>query len=192
MKKIQLFTSILCLFFSLSFSSPVTAQILGNRLILDINNISFTQRELEVYILVRKILDHQVNMQENYRMKQELWVPSLEDFKNDMLMVMESERLRQSRGSEQERQKLYAEVETATQNNFIQGYIILLGINSQDLKAAVDKYMLTLALKKNPEIYGKNNKQKISFEEWISQLEKSYFLHFFNEADIYKPITPNI
>jgi hypothetical protein len=173
---------------------PAFAQILGARAILEISKTAYTQRSMEIYLLVRFIL--QGGNVSEYHLRKENWLTALQNFKKDMIIATESERLRQLRLSESEQTELLGKVNTALQAKAIQGYVIVLGITQADIRNAVNKFVLTDILIKNAEqSFRSNSKNKgtaFNFEEWETQLERSYFIRFFSEAEIFKPITPNL
>lgn len=158
-----------------------SAYTLGDRLLLEINDYSYTQRQLEAHFLVQETIwsDYEkeiINARD--------WVKLLNIFREDMLILLEAERYGWHRPTERD-------IELARQN-------ILKNqtrIQSEFIRLGIDKDMLTDIIIANLKInsYRKNQKSESKGKkpEWLLKLERKSFIRFYRDSSTYFPIFPS-
>ena len=152
---------------------------LGDRLLLEINNYSYTQRQLEAHMLVKKNIEARYQTGELFN--QNNWRDLLNTFQQDMLILLEIERYGWYDPS-------LADIETA-QHNILRN----LGNNPTDfVRLGIDSSMLTNLIISNLKISLYRNRQTTLNEgnSWLEKLAKKNYLRLYHQSSIYQPIFP--
>jgi hypothetical protein len=169
----------------LMFALQVQAEpILGDRIILKINTSVFSQRDMELHLMILAALDD-VRSPKLFPLTNSNWLQALLLFKNDMLTYSEAEKLRQLRFEEQERSKQLATVTSNLANATYQENIKRLGIKNAEISEHLSKILIITQLKRSLE---DKTKSKEDYNTWLTKTEKNYFFRFFEDAQTYKPI----
>lgn len=171
-----LFTSILALFCS--------AYQLGDRLLLQINNVSYTQRQLEAHTLIREALRVTLSSTERLVISAQVWRDLLDKFREDMLILLELERYDRYRPSK-------ADIDTARR------YVLQKQVELQAdfVRLGIDDNMLTELLAVNLKInaYRRAQKQKtttMTKPRWLQKIEQRNFVRFYRGSSLWMPIHP--
>ena len=153
--------------------------VLGDRLLMEINTYSYTQRQLEAHMLIKKNIE--VRYQMTTLFSQDNWRDLLNTFRQDMLILLEIERYGWYEPSP-------ADIETAQQN-----ILRNLGNNPADfVRLGIDSSMLTNLIVSNLKIALYRNRQTTLNQgnSWLEKLEKKNYLRLYHQSSIYQPIFP--
>lgn len=153
--------------------------ILGDRLLLEINTYSYTQRQLEAHMLVKKNIEAHYQTTELFN--QDNWRELLNTFQQDMLILLEIERYGWYEPSP-------ADIETAQQN-----ILRNLGNNPADfVRLGIDSSMLINLIISNLKIALYRNRQATLSEDnsWLEKLAQKNYLRLYHQSSIYQPIFP--
>ena len=159
-----------------------SAYQLGDRLLLQINNVSYTQRQLEAHTLIREALQVTQPSTERLVISAQVWRDLLDKFREDMLILLELERYDRYRPSE-------TDIDTARryvmqQQAKLQADFVRLGI---------DDNMLTELLAVNLKInaYRRAQEQKTTAKpRWLHKIEQRNFVRFYRGSSLWMPIQP--
>ena len=154
--------------------------VLGDRLLMEINTYSYTQRQLEAHMLIKRNIEARYHQTATF-FSQDNWRDLLNTFRQDMLILLEIERYGWYEPSP-------ADVETAQQN-----ILRNLGNNPADfVRLGIDSSMLTNLIISNLKITLYRNRQ-ITLNQgnsWLEKLEKKNYLRLYQQSSIYQPIFP--
>ena len=190
-KKNTIFFFFLILFqaFTLNASSSKEHSALLNRVILNINKTHYTQRELEVYFFVKKILTKKIKL---YELTEKSWPTLLEEFKNDFLVYQSAKEIAFYGKSNEQKESLESfflktrSLEKRYKN--ISAIFALLKPSESELQKALLSYQIIqnfLIRKRNMENAGEVSKEK---PLWLLSLEKEAHIRFYKRAGIYESI----
>ena len=164
-----------------SVSILCSAYTLGDRLLLEINDYSYTQRQLEAHFLVQKTI---WSSYQNEIINARDWVRLLNTFREDMLILLEVERYGWYKPTDQD-------IELA-QQNILKNQM---HIQSEFIRLDIDKDMLTDIIVANLKInlYRKNQKNESAEKKpvWLIKLERKSFVRFYRDSSTYFPIFPS-
>lgn len=76
-----------------AFDLGLGAEILGDRVLVEVDRVAFTQRQLESYMLVRSILDGGDAKSFGAIISPISWVTTVDDYVNDTIVHLEAERV---------------------------------------------------------------------------------------------------
>ena len=171
------------LLFTLTLALFCSAYQLGDRLLLQINNVSYTQRQLEAHTLIREALQVTRPSTERLVISAQVWRGLLEKFREDMLILLELERYDRYRPSE-------ADIDTARRyvmqhQEKLQADFVRLGIDDDMLTELV-----AVNLKIN--FYRRAQEQKTTTTKprWLQKIEQRNFVRFYRGSSLWSPIHP--
>lgn len=153
--------------------------VLGDRLLLEINTYSYTQRQLETHMLIKKNIE--ARYQTTTLFSQENWRNLLNTFLQDMLILLEIERYGWYEPSP-------ADIETARQN-----ILKNLGNAPADfVRLGIDSSMLMNLIVSNLKItlYRKQQTSLTEGSSWLEKLEKKNYIRLYYQSSIYQAIFP--
>lgn len=157
-----------------------------NRLLLKINDSAYTQRELEIFLLIKAIQKRDKTLLAS----EQNWKLALKNFKNDMLLYEESRKLRYSIESSKDLSTEVQQIKDAMEADAeFKAYAGRLGIHTKDIE---QKLRISLRIEKY-----KIDQRDSAFENpnamsaRFSLLEKRNYVRYYNDADVYVYIQPN-
>ena len=172
------------LLFALILALFCSAYQLGDRLLLQINNASYTQRQLEAHTLIREALRVMPVSPEQLVISAQLWRDLLDKFREDMLILLELERFDRYRPSE-------ADIDTARR------YVMQkqAELQADFVRLGIDDDMLTELLAVNLKInaYRRAQEQKTTTTtkpRWLQKIEQRNFVRFYRGSSLWMPIHP--
>jgi len=160
-----------------------SAYTLGDRLLLQINNHSYTQRQLEAHTLVREALRVVQQYDAAAIISAQGWRGLLDLFREDMLILLELERYDRYRPSPEdvETAKRYVlQKQTALQAEFVR-----LGIDDNMFTE-----LIVVNLKINSYRRTQAKKTAATKPRWLQKLEQRNFVRFYRSSSIWMPIYP--
>ncbi len=156
-----------------------SAYTLGDRLLLQVNDRSFTQRQLEAHILVREAL--RVTPQPA-AISAQRWRALLDTFREDMLILSELERYDRylPRAADIETAEHYVlQKRTALQADFVR-----LGIDDDMLRKLI---VTNLKINSYRRVQSKNTTTATS---WLRKIERRNAVRFYRGSSLWMPIHP--
>lgn len=180
----------LLLFYFVSSNESFSTTKLINRLLININKSHYTQRELEIYLLVKKILE---NKEESYHMTLETWNQYIEEFTNDFLIYQTAKQLdfykktkAKTAGYKDllEKIKLSKSKHTNIKNKFTQ-----INPNHNEIKKNFRKYTIIREF-----ILRKNSINRTDFSSnkkplWFLNLYKEYRIRYYKNSNSYEKLS---
>jgi hypothetical protein len=190
-KKIALGLGILVL-------SPTGLAQLGDRLVVSINNLPYSQRQVEVYIAVKEAL--RVNTKGQVLVVQENnWKPALNAFSEDMIILQEAMRL----GSFQVNDTMMAKYldivqsKSATDPRFAE-VVARLGIDRKTLLRTLEDVLRVAGFrrsKKRQEDVASKDSDRVPSkgrQRWLRELEERAVSRVYQGAYGYRFINPTL
>lgn len=161
-----------------------SAYTLGDRLLLQVNNHSYTQRQLEAHTLIREALrvvrDEAVGIISAQR-----WRDLLDLFREDMLILLELERYDRYRPNPED-------IETA-KHYVLQKQEVM---RAEFVRLGIDDSMLTelivVNLKINAYRRAQDKKTTTTKPRWLQKIEQRNFVRFYRSSSIWMPIYPQL
>lgn len=197
----QFFFATLWLLFS---TLPATAlatngEPLGDRLVLSINNIPYTQRQVEAYISVKESLrksDAPVRL-----IQAGNWMDALTVFSEDMIILQEAQRLGSFQALEQSTDKFEQVVRDKAKNDATFGAnLARLGIDDVALTRAIEGVLRVAAFRRSKDRQAQVGtrpdaedleSQKES-RKWLDELVDRAIVRQYQNAESYSVIQPTL
>lgn len=170
----------------------VSCQLLGDKLLVDrmllkINDTAFTQRDAETYLLLKAILQEDRTLIPSAQS----WTKGLREFKNDMLLYEESQKLRHiSPFTESQLNQLMGQIQKQSKEGPAGELAKRLALSEGDWKDALQIF-LKVEKAKNTEHSPAEKRQTSGGNQKFSELEKKNYVRFFEDAESYKVIHPS-
>lgn len=166
----------LALLFTQVLPAPLYGDVLGDRILLNIDGNSFTQRHLEAHILVSESLRRRSSGKKIFSAQN--WQQHLQFFRDDMLILAKIEKYQWYPLSD-------ADIGAAmkkSQNN--------LGVNNSDLvRLGIDPDMLKSLVASNLKIMTYRNNQA-DVENWLVRLREQSHMRFYTGSSVFQEIHP--
>ena len=161
-----------------------SAFTLGDRLLLQINNHSYTQRQLEAHTLVREALRvaHQYDDAAAIISAQK-WRDLLDLFREDMLILLELERYDRYRPNPQDIEA--AKHYVLQKQDLMRPEFVRLGIDNSMLNE-----LIVVNLKINTYRQAQDKKTATTKPRWLQKIEQRNFVRFYRGSSIWMPISP--
>lgn len=161
----------------------ISAYTLGDRLLLQINNHSYTQRQLEAHTLIREALRVVQQSDAATIISTQRWRSLLDLFREDMLILLELERYDRYRPSSEdvELAKRYVLQKQAVQ----QAEFVRLGIDENMFTE-----LIVVNLKINSYRRAQEKKTTATKPRWLQKLEQRNFVRFYRGSSMWMPIYP--
>lgn len=159
------------------------AYTLGDRLLLEINNHSYTQRQLEAHMLVRNALRIDQPPPEQAISVAAQWRTLLDTFREDMLILLELERYDRYPPSAAEVAK--AQLFVLQRLSRARGELTRLGIDAAMLTELVIANLKIAAYRNSRE-----RKTAATKPRWLQKIEQKSFVRFYRGSSIWQPIHP--
>ncbi len=184
-----IFTLLFATFSYQGFSLGETKEILGNRMILQVNNFSYTQREIEIHFLIKTAIKPLFLDKEDFSLINEKnWEKQLDQFKNDMIVFIESQKL----GKFQPTEEKINEAKIAARNAFEADPKLKKIKEHLDVSSElITKFIVILLQVDDFKISRRSLSDRVSFyraERWFQELEGRYVTRFFYGTSEYQPI----
>lgn len=168
-----------------TFTAPLSGAVLFDRVLFKIGEASFTQREMEIYLLVRNL---QFDRKEPIANEQN-WSSTLQNFKNAMLVYEESKKLHlniEQAGLD----KQVATIKNAILNDkSLTELSDRLGVDEKDIELTL---LVSARVEKAKHVQKENLSETLGIPpaKKVSALDKKHFVRFFDDAETYRLIQP--
>jgi len=190
MKKFNLFVF---LFFVLGMASAV-----GDRLIFSINNLSYSQRQIEVTFYIKEALREETASNpelEIIEINQENWQSIMKVFAEDMIVLQEAVRLGSFQINTTALQKYKDLVSIQVEKSkFLQTNFERLGVDKKTLHSEIDNVLRVAGFRKSKRRQNKNDAEitnlTTSQSKWLSELTDRTVIRTYEGAQKYILIQP--
>lgn len=156
----------------------------GDRLIIELNQYGFTQRQMEVYLLFRSVLSPRGEYKP-WLVGTQNWEESVQAFRDDMMIFLETRRLGrfqpQNVSIQQANQKALAE---ADRSLAVSGTFKRLGIDRWTSLRTIVKVMQVDKYRRL--------KNSSGDKTWLYEIEKKYVVRRFNGTGQWLSIQPTL
>lgn len=177
-------------FFILLFhinTQPANGQNLLDRLIVKINQDYFTQREVESYITVKKLITQDNNLAVDFITK-ENWNETLQEFIDDLIVYTEINRLGIYRARKNQIKDLLNIIHKKKEKHLQTAkFMEHLNLDDNTLTKRIETAARVANYIKNKMPNSKNTKIE---HTWLVNLRKKYIVRLYKRAKIYVPIHP--
>lgn len=184
---------------SLSATVVVAADPIGDRLVLSINNIPYTQRQVEVYISVKESLR---KSEQPVRLIQAgNWTDALTVFSEDMIILQEAQRLGSFQSLEQSTEKFQDVVrDKAKRDREFSANLSRLGVDTVALTRALEAVLRVAAFRRSKDRQAQVGTrpdaedleaQKES-RKWLDDLIDRGVVRHYQNAESYLLIQPSL
>lgn len=164
------------------------ASTLVDRLVVEVNGEAFSQRDLEVYLLVKQVLQGQPP--ETAKFVATNWKGILAEFTEDMLIRQETDRLGSFQASVERFKTSLKQVQSAFKTqNFLRTETARLGIDNKSLVRSVTFVLRIMVYKENKERQFPRA-SKTSSPVWSGRLKERAFVRIYEDARRFKKIEP--
>ncbi|MFK7823676.1 MAG: hypothetical protein AB8G05_05955 [Oligoflexales bacterium] len=182
-------TLVICAFLGIRFNllkenkvlGQDSTQVLGDRLLMDINHYTFSQRQMEVYLLIKAL----IYKPENPRVKlnQESWLSSIEKFREDMLIYLETKRLGRFQPPDDKVQNITRDLERRLYNSP--------NIQEDAKRLGLDRLTLLRTVANVIQVEEYRKLKSMNQEPgWVKSLEPKYVVRSFKGSHKYQKISP--
>ena len=179
-------------------ATSVDAASLGDRLIVAINGVPFTQRQIEIYIHVKESL-RKSSSGETRMISAANWRDAISVYTEDMVILQESQRLGSFQTPDQATAKYLAVVrkridESAT----LRATLTRLGAEGAVVNRTLDEVLRIAAFRRSKETQGDQVKRdrvkdadpKPATSRWLDDLKARAVIRRYQGADVYVDIEP--
>ena len=166
----------------------VLAGELGARLVVSINNVSYSQRNVEMYIITKESL--RLN-QQPLLVDAKVWKTALNVFIEDMIILQETIRLGSFKNSEEVVVKFSKNVESQRKRFAkLDSKLKSLDANTNEIYATVDDVLRIVAYRQSKS--NKNSSREYSKPLWLKNLVNRAVVRQFSDASNYQEISPSL
>ncbi len=177
---------VLLLSLFVGFTAPVSgAEILFDRVLFKINDASFTQREMEIYLLVKAL---QLSQNELIATEKN-WQSALLNYKNAMLIYEESKKLHLSTEQVGLDKQVLALRTMILNDKALNMLGDRLGIDDKDIELTLH-ISARVEKAKNVQKESLNDSLGIPPAKKVPILDRKNFVRIFDDAEIYRLIQP--
>lgn len=176
---------------------PVAFGVLADRLVVEVDGVAYTQRQVELYTTLKSVLratdENQLTMA-----AKDNWAQIVEEFARDMMLEHEAQRL----GSFQPNRKVVTEAEKIIndkkgKNTAFAQFLERMDATSLSLRRALASVVRVHSFLLSKESFSNSKKKnKVSKnwanEEWFKRLEERSSYRYYANSASYEPITPRI
>lgn len=174
------------------FSLPLFGAIssLGDRLLFEIDNTFYAQRQMEIYQLVK---DNFNSLNASAAIDNTKWKAVLDGYINEMVIYSETQRLGSfspsERVIEENLRKIANRIEKSSK---LKSRAHHLRIEKIDLMTAIVSYLQLHSYLASKASVGNSEDEKLNFEKkkWFKTIKKGYSIRKFDGADQYKKLIP--
>lgn len=169
--------------------------VVGDRLVIQVNGVPYTQRQIEIYIHIketlRKTADGQVRL-----ISAGNWSEAVAVFSEDMLVLQESQRLGSFQAPDQALDKYLAIVrEKISKGPSLKSVLDRLGANEQAQGRALEEVLRIAAFRRSKERQEEQSKKpegatKTGSQKWLEDLKNRAMVRRYDNADVYQIIEP--
>ena len=160
-----------------------SAYTLGDRLLLQINHHSYTQRQLEAHTLVRAALQVVRQPDDTAIISAQRWRDLLDLFREDLLISLALERYDRYRPSTED--IAAARRYVLQKPTLMQAELVRLGIDDSTLTE-----LIVVNLKINSYRLAQEKKTAATKPRWLQNIEQRHFVRFYRGSSIWMPIQP--
>ena len=161
-----------------------SAYTLGDRLLLQINNRSYTQRQLEAHMLIREALQVAHPPADAPVISAHKWRDLLEIFREDMLILLELERYDRYRPNPKDID--VAKNYVLQQHALLQADLVRLGIDTDMLTE-----LIVVNLKISSYRHAQDKSTTSTKPRWLQKIEQRNFVRFYRGSSLWMPIVPH-
>ena len=159
---------------------------LGDRLIVGVNNVPYTQRQVESYILVKESL-RKTEAGPERAIDARSWPQAVAVFSDDMIVLQEAERL----GSYQNEGALVAKFRDVVKQKVAQSppfaaALKRIGLEDLGVTRTLESVLRVAAFRKAKDKGAADEKRA----KWLGELTDRAVVRFYKGATIYVPISP--
>ncbi|NRA44025.1 MAG: hypothetical protein HRU09_03605 [Oligoflexales bacterium] len=159
-----------------------SGQELGDRLLMDINHYTFSQRQMEVYLLIKSLI-YKTGKQKA-KLNQDNWLPSIEKFREDMIIYLETKRLGRFQPPDDKVQSIARDLERKIYKSTV--------IRADASRLGLDRLTLLRAVASVVQVEEYRKLKSMGQEpSWIKALEPKYVVRLFKGSHRYQSINPN-
>ena len=157
-------------------------QTLGDRLLMDINHYTFSQRQMEVYLLVKSMIYNSENSM--VQLNQKTWLSSIEKFREDMIIYLETKRLGRFQPPDDKVQSITRDLERRLYSTP--------AISKEAKRLGLDRLTLLRAVANVIQVEEYRKLKSMNQEPgWVKLLEPKYVVRSFKGSLKYQRIFPN-
>lgn len=162
---------------------------LGDRLVIGVNNVPYSQRQVESYILVKESL-RKTSDGTSRVIDARSWKDALQVFGEDMIVLQEAERL----GSYQNEGALVEKFravfrQKATAGSALAAAQSRLGIDEASVKKTLESVLRVVAFRKAKD-RGSDDAKAGQKSKWLTELTDRAVVRFYQDAESYVVIEP--
>ena len=158
------------------------SQDLGDRLLMDINHYTFSQRQMEVYLLIKSMI--YTTKGPLVKLSQTNWLNSIEKFREDMIIYLETKRLGRFQPPDDKVQSIARDLERRIYKSP--------NIKGDAQRLALDRLTLLRAVANVIQVEEYRKLKSMSQEPgWVKSLEPKYVVRSFKGSHRYQTIHPN-
>jgi hypothetical protein len=161
-------------------------KVLGDRLVLAINNVPYTQLQIETYLNVKEAL--RGDLDKALPVVKSNWQEALAAFMLDLTLYQEGTKSSGFRPQREGVQKGYQKVLEALEKS--EGYklrFIQLGLTQSDIKEQLSRILTVENLKRSR---AGTDKSKAAVSDWAHELQKNAIIRWFDKGKEYEEIQP--
>lgn len=170
-----------------AYSSPKSSKLI-NRLLININKSQYTQRELEIYILVKKISEEKEDL---YPITTQNWDLFLKEFSTDFLIYQTAREIAfyGKTKNKKEEWKSFLEKVKISQREYttIKEKILELNPSQNEFQRFFTSYQIIMNYikrrKNTDNIYLYGDKKPF----WLLRLEREGSIRFYKHSGLYEP-----
>lgn len=168
------------------FSSNMNAGILGDRLILAVNNVPYSQLQIEGYLNVKETLRE--DLEKSSVVTAENWPIALAAFIKDMVIYQEATKSSGFRPQKDGVQKALERIHsTLPKSPAFQRRFKQLGLDNATIKEHLSRVLTVENLRRSRQGLDKNKERATA---WEDELEKVSIIRWFDKGRIYEDINP--
>lgn len=156
---------------------------LGDRLLMEINHYTFSQRQMEVYLLIKNLIYRP--KAPTIKLNQSNWFKSIEEYRDDMVIYLETKRLGRFQPPDDRVQSISKSIEhRLNRSRIIQNNAARLGIDRLALLRAVANVIQVEEYRKLKSM----NREA----GWLKSLAPKYVVRSFKGSEKFQEIHLNL
>ena len=193
---------LLCLTLSLWIASTAWGKgVLGDRLVVAVNSMPYSQRQLELYLTIKQSLRPE-EIGEQQVVGAFNWSEALTVFSEDMMVLQEAMRLGSFAASDQLLDQYNAALrKKMARGTKLQNTLERLGVDDLAVSRTLDSILRVASYRQNrnrQEMQGtalkkaSSNKHKDQDAKWMQELRSRTNMRIFSGAETYREISPTV
>jgi len=182
-------------------ASAFASGVLGDRLVIAVNSLPYSQRQLELYLTIKQSLRPE-EVGEQQIVSAANWSEALTVFSEEMMILQEAMRLGSFAASDQLLDQYNGALrKKMSRGTKLQNTLIRLGVDDLAVSRTLDSILRVASYRQNrnrQEIQGLSVKKsaigqaKDSEPKWLQELRGRTNMRVFSGADIYREISPTV